>query len=220
MTKAIRLAALALCLPLLFSLTACQKAYYSAMEEMGYHKREILVDRVEDTREANQEAKEQFANALERFRSVVEVDGGELEDKYDTLSSEYELSLDRAETVRSRIAKVEDVAEALFEEWQGEIKEYTSSKLRSQSQRSLNDTKARYSRLIKAMKRASAKMDPVLAAFKDQVLFLKHNLNAKAIASLKGELGSIRSDVDVLIKDMERSIKEADAFIKNMERDK
>jgi len=214
MTNSIRLFVLALCLCFL---PACQSAYYGTMEKFGYHKRDILVDRVEDTREANEEAKEQFANALERFRSVIQVDGGELEEKYDTLNAEYELSVERAATVRKRIVKVENVAEALFEEWRDEIRQYTSSRLRTQSRHSLDDTKARYSRLIKAMKRASEKMDPVLAAFKDQVLFLKHNLNARAIASLKGELGSIRSDVAVLIRDMERSFREANEFIKSME---
>jgi len=41
-------------------------------------------------------------------------------------------------------------------------------------------------------------MDPVLEAFEDQVLFLKHNLNAQAIGALENELGQIRQDVDSL----------------------
>lgn len=197
--------------------TGCQKAYYSAMEKVGYHKRDILVDRVENAQDSQQDAKEQFANALERYRSVVDVDGGELEQKYDVLNSEYEASLAIAEKVRSRINSVEDVAGALFEEWGNEIKEYSSPKLRKSSQAQLSATRSRYSTLIKAMKKASSRMDPVLAAFKDQVLFLKHNLNAKAIAALEGELDSINSDVAALIKEMEKSIAEADAFIKTLE---
>ncbi|QJB56064.1 DUF2959 domain-containing protein [Pseudodesulfovibrio sp. zrk46] len=204
----------------LFSLLftfGCQKAYYAGMEKIGYDKREILADRVENARESQQDAKEQFANALERYRSVVNFDGGDLEDKYNTLNDEYEVSEARAEDVRDRIESVEDVAEALFEEWTEEIQQYTSSKLRRSSQQKLTATKSRYNKLIRAMKKASSKMDPVLAAFKDQVLYLKHNLNAKAIAALEGELGTIRSDVDTLIKEMEKSIAEADAFIKTLE---
>ena len=56
----------------------------------------------------------------------------------------------------------------------------------------------------------------VLAAFRDQVLFLKHNLNAQAIASLETELASVRTDVSSLLKAMEVSIAEANAFIKDM----
>jgi cell fate (sporulation/competence/biofilm development) regulator YmcA (YheA/YmcA/DUF963 family) len=66
------------------------------------------------------------------------------------------------------------------------------------------------------MERARDKIDPVLSALKDQVLFLKHNLNARAIASLQGELGAIESEVAVLVRDMETSIAEANSFIEQI----
>jgi len=67
------------------------------------------------------------------------------------------------------------------------------------------------------MRSAEARMEPVLRAFQDQVLFLKHNLNARAIDSLQGELGSIETDVAQLIREMERSIAESDAFISSLQ---
>lgn len=191
--------------------------YYAGMEKLGYEKRDILSDRVENARESQQEAKEQFASALDRYKSVVSFDGGDLEDKYDTLSAEYETSLDMAEDVRDRIASVEDVAGALFVEWKQEIKQISSPTLRSKSSRKYSTTKNRYEKLIAAMKRASSKMDPILTAFRDQVLYLKHNLNAKAIDALEGELASIQSNVGTLIREMEKSIAEADAFIKTLD---
>jgi hypothetical protein len=211
-----RLALFICVLSLMFTI-GCSGAYYSAMEQVGYDKREILTDRVENARESQEDAKEQFSSALEHFKSVVAFDGGSLQSKYEELNDEYELSESRAETVKDRIDAVEDVAEALFAEWTKEIKQYTSSKLRKSSQSKLIATKRKYSGLIRAMRKAEAKMYPVLAAFKDQVLYLKHNLNAKAIAALEGELGTIRADVDVLIKEMDKSIAEADAFIKTLE---
>lgn len=195
----------------------CSKTYYAAMEKVGYDKRDILADRVESARESQQDAKEQFVDALARYRSVVDFQGGKLEEKYDILKSEYDESEAMAGRVRDRIAAVEDVAGALFAEWEAEIGQYTSATLKRDSQKKFAATKSRYARLLAAMKKASRKMDPVLAAFKDQVLYLKHNLNAKAIAALEGQLGSIRSDVDALIRDMEVSIAEADAFIKTLE---
>jgi hypothetical protein len=111
---------------------------------------------------------------------------------------------------------VEDVADALFAEWEEELGQYSSASLRRSSSRKLVETKRQYSQLISAMKRAERKMDPVLTAFNDQVLFLKHNLNARAIASLQTELGSVEAEVNSLIRDMEASIKEADAFISSM----
>jgi hypothetical protein len=97
-------------------LTSCQTAYYAAMEKLGYPKRDLLVSRVQQARDSQQAAKEQFQSALERFRAVVHFHGGELEAKYNELSAELERSDARAQTVHQRIAAVEEVAEALFKE--------------------------------------------------------------------------------------------------------
>jgi hypothetical protein len=202
----------------LWSLWGCESTYYKTMETMGYHKRDIMVDRVQDARDAQEEAKEQFESALEKFSSVLGFKGGDLEEKYDQLKAEYEESDAKASAVRKRIAAVEDVAEDLFAEWEEELDQYTSSSLKRSSARKLRNTKKKYAQLISAMKRAENKIDPVLAAFQDQVLYLKHNLNAQAIASLQSELASIETDVARLIKEMEASIKEADAFISSMEK--
>ena len=199
-------------------LFGCETTYYKTMETMGYHKRDIMVDRVEDARDAQEEAKEQFESALEKFSSVLGFHGGNLEEKYDALKDEYDESVIKADAVRSRIAAVENVAEDLFAEWQEELNQYTSSSLRRSSARKLRETKSKYAQLIGAMKRAEKKIDPVLSAFHDQVLYLKHNLNAQAIASLQSELASIETDVARLIKEMEVSIKEANSFISSMEK--
>lgn len=205
----------------LLSLTTfgCQTVYYETMEKMGYHKRDLMVSDVEKARDAQQEAKEQFKSALDRFTKTLNIQGGELQEKYDILSNEYEQSEAKAKAVRDRIASVEDVSEALFEEWAAELKEYSSDALRQSSQKKLTHTRTQYAQLIKAMKRAETKMDPVLAKFKDQVLFLKHNLNAQTIASLKSELVSVESNIASLIKELNASIKEADSFIAAMAKD-
>jgi len=203
-------------LAVLLMFTGCQTAYYKTMEKVGYHKRDLLVSRVETARDVQQEAKEQFQTALERFTEVLGFDGGDLEKKYNQLNKEYEKSESKAEAVRDRIASVEDVAEALFKEWEAELQEYSSDSLRRASQVKLDDTRQRYAQLISAMKRAESKIDPVLTAFRDQVLFLKHNLNAQAIASIQNELVSVESNIATLVREMERSIGEADSFIQAM----
>lgn len=102
----------------------------------------------------------------------------------------------------------------MFDEWEDELDRYESTSLRQSSERKLNETHKQYSLLIDRMHKAEERMDPVLQAFEDQVLFLKHNLNAQAIGSLEGELGRIRQDVDALIRNMEQSIAESEALIK------
>lgn len=196
----------------------CQTAYFNALESFGYQKRELLVDRVEDARDAQEQAKEQFRSALEEFTAVVNFRGGELEEKYEQLNAEFEESKIKAEAVSDRIDAVQDVAEALFDEWESELEQYSDDTLRRSSAAQLKQTRQRYSQLIRAMESAEDKIDPVLAAFQDQVLFLKHNLNAQAIASLQNELGSVQNNVALLIEEMEASIREANAFIDAMVR--
>jgi hypothetical protein len=194
-------------------LIGCQSLYYNTMEKFGYQKHEILVDRVGDARDEQQEAKEQFKTTLERFNEVVNFDGGELEEKYEILNAEYKRCESKAEDVKDRIAAIEDVGEALFKEWEAELDQYSNAKLRRSSQEKLIQTRREYDQLIRSMHRAEDRIDPVLAAFQDQVLFLKHNLNASAIASLKNELAVVEIDVDSLIREMETAIAEADLFI-------
>ena len=125
---------------IVISISGCRSAYYGALEKAGYHKRDILVTRVEKAQESQTEAKEQFASALEQFSSVVNFDGGSLEDRYNALNSEFEKSEARAEDVSKRIDSVQSVAEALFDEWEDELDAYSSQNLRRQSERQLKNT--------------------------------------------------------------------------------
>ena len=197
-------------------LSGCQSAYYKTMETFGKHKRDILVSRVGNARDAQEEAKEQFQSALEKFTSVVNVPGSKLQYKYYELKGELDHSETKAQAVSKRIADVESVAEDLFDEWQTELDKYTDRDLRRTSAQKLKETQAQYEQLIGAMKQAEKKIEPVLSAFRDQVLFLKHNLNAQAVASLQDELVSIESNVAALVKEMNASIAEANTFISSM----
>ena len=207
----------ALSLVVLLGLTGCQSAYYATMEKFGIEKRDILVDRVEEAKDAQQDAQQQFSSALEEFSTLINFDGGELQTVYDNLNDQYEASKASAERVSARIDKVESVAGALFDEWQDELEKYSNDRLRRDSQQKLADTRRRYDTLLRSMRRAESKMAPVLSALQDNVLYLKHNLNASAIGALQGEFGGIKRDVDQLIKDMNKAIAESTAFINAMQ---
>ncbi|MDQ0290127.1 DUF2959 domain-containing protein [Oligosphaera ethanolica] len=194
-------------------LCGCSTMYYGAMEKFGVHKRDILMDRVKDARDSQDEAKTQFLSAMDQFKSVVNFTGGDLEKEYNRLNDALQSSEARATAVRDRIKAVEDVSQALFKEWRAEIKQYSSDALRNASQRKHDQTVDKYDDLLRAMKNAESKLEPVLVSMRDQVLFLKHNLNARAIAGLSSELASVQGNVDSLIRDMDTAIQQADQFI-------
>ncbi len=196
--------------------TGCSSTYYNTLEKFGYAKRDLLVDRVEKAQESQTEAKEQFASALEKFLAVTKIQGGDLQEKYEAMSAEFKRSEARAEEVRERINAVESVADALFSEWKQELRQYSSATLRSESQRQLDATRRDYENVLRLMRRAAERMDPVIGTFRDQVLFLKHNLNARALASLSSTNRDLESDIARLIADMETSIREAEVFIQSL----
>jgi len=201
-------------------MAGCAVHRIAIKEQFGYAKREQLVDKVQDARDGQMAAKRQFESALKEFLAVTSVSGEqlrELEARYDKLNEEYERSESRAKTVHDRIRSVQQVGDALFREWKEELNEYTNQSLRRSSEEQLESTRRQYARLIDVMKAAEARMTPVLAAFKDQVLFLKHNLNARAIASLQQNVEQIQNDVTRLVREMEASIAEANAFIEQMQ---
>ena len=202
---------------IMLGLSGCSTIYYGTMEKLGIHKRDIMVDRVKAARDTQNEAKTQFLTAMDQFKSVVNFQGGDLEREYNKLNATLQKSEAKAAEVRSRIQAVEDVAAALFGEWRAEIKQYASDTLRKSSQRKYDATKEKYAELIEAMQKAESKLDPALVPLRDQVLFMKHNLNAKAIAGLSDELLSVQMNVDTLVRDIESSIAQADAFIASLQ---
>ncbi len=202
---------------LIFLVTGCQTTYYAVWEKLGKEKRHLLKDNVEKVKKDQEEASEQFESVVAKIKALYGFDGGELEDVYEKLKDEYQECEERAETVRDRIDNVEEIASDLFKEWEKEINAISNVSLKSKSRLSLQKTRLRYKKLEKVMKRAEKKMEPVLRTLNDYVLYLKHNLNAKAVGALKGEVREIEQEVFSLVSDMQKSIKEANDFVKTME---
>jgi ElaB/YqjD/DUF883 family membrane-anchored ribosome-binding protein len=199
-------------------LAGCETAYYSAMESVGFAKRDILASRVVSARDSQLAAKEEITDALTEFGKVVSYEGGDLETQYKRLAAQLEDSEEAARAVRSRIADVEGVADALFDEWQAELAQYSSASLRSQSEQQLRQTRERYREMLGAMKRAEGRLEPALQPLRDQVLFLKHNLNARAVAGLKGEVSRVDAQVNQLVAELNKAIAEANSFIADLEK--
>ena len=199
------------------ALAGCKSTYYAAYEKVGVYKRDLLKKRVVAARDDQQAASEQFKDALTKLKEVYQFDGGKLEQAYRDLDSEYKQSEERAAAVRKRITDVETVGSDLFKEWEQEIKQIATPALADGSRRQLRETRARFDLMVEALKKAERSMQPVLTKLHDYVLYLKHNLNAAAIASLRGEATNIQAEIASLITDMNTSIAKADEFIKTIQ---
>ncbi len=203
-------------LVILSLLSSCSSLYYASMEKLGKEKRDILVQRVLEGKKDQEKAKEQIKTTLEAFQELTGFEGGNLEKTYKKLNGEFQEAEERAKELSDRIKSIDKVAGDLFAEWDKEIGEMKNRELRVSSQKMLRETRARHQQYLRRMVATERKMKPVLVAFRDQVLFLKHNLNAKAIGSLKNTSDKLDTEVGALITDMEGSIAEADSFIQSL----
>ncbi|MCB1279425.1 DUF2959 domain-containing protein [Prosthecobacter sp.] len=200
----------------LLTLASCNTVYYAAWEKLGYEKRDLLKSAVKKARGEQKEAGEQFQDALTQLKKLTNYNGGNLESAYNRFKGEYEDCEAQATDVRRQIREVDTVARDLFREWENEIRQYENASLAADSRRKLSETRARFEPLSRSLHAAESTMDPVLRQFRDQVLFLKHNLNAAAIGSLRGTADNIQGDIQRLLDQMNRSIAEADRFIQTL----
>lgn len=198
------------------ALTGCTRTYYKAMATLGKEKRDILISRVKDSRKDQQQAKEQIKTTMEKFQELTGFQGGSLEKNYKELNGQYEKAADSAQKLHDRIESIDQVSGDMFREWQKEIDSMDNRKLKQQSADMLRQARLQEASYLKSMRLTEARMTPVLKAFHDQVLFLKHNLNARAIGSLKGTSARISTDVDVLLTQIDGSMAQADSLINSL----
>jgi hypothetical protein len=212
-----RKALTALTLVCLLLITGCTTIYNATMEGVfGYEKRELFKKSVASLQEEQKDAQKEFTDALTRLKQLYGFSGGELESVYEKVKSSYERCDGEAKAVHTRIENMEDLAKSMFSEWEKEIQQYTNPNLAATSRDQLRQTKDRYVQLSKTVREAETAMQPVLGQLKDNVLFLKHNLNASAIGSLQGEASGIQKQIEQLLSQMNTAIEASDSFIKTL----
>lgn len=198
-------------------LTGCQTAYYGVMEKFGVEKRDLLRKAVALARDEQKETGKEFQDALTRLQVLYGGTGSDLEKTYGRLKADLDSCRSGAEDARKRIRDMDRVAEDLFAEWNSEIAQFSNPAFAADSRRKLSETRSKYQQLAGSLRSAESTMEPVLKSFQEHVLYLKHNLNAAAIGSLKGEATRIETQIRDLIVQMNGSIQQADAFIRTLE---
>jgi Protein of unknown function (DUF2959) len=204
------------CVLLVLLLSGCKSTYYKTMRTLGKEKRDILVQRIKDAKKDQDQTKQQLQTTMESFQALTGFQGGSLEKSYKRLNSDYESAASQAGKLHDKVQSIDQVSKDLFNEWQGEINDMDNGKLKSQDTVMLRNAKSRQATYMRAMRATEDRITPVLKSFRDQVLFLKHNLNARAIGSLKTTSAGLQNDVADLIQSIDASSQEADKLISSL----
>jgi hypothetical protein len=195
-------------------LLSCQSANYgSSSTKPDYPKLGLLADRVAEAREAEEAAVEQLQETGEQLSELVDFSGTDPQEVVTATTTQYDNSVDAAVALGTAIAAVEETATTIFQEWQIELDAYTDPAIKADSQAKLGETWQRYGSTMQVLSQSEAKMQPLLNALNANVTFLRGNLNTSALESRKVELGSIKNDIDALIRKMNIAIDSCDAFL-------
>lgn len=179
--------------------------------------RDVLVSNVKHTGKAQKNVKKQFESSLDKFIEITNSSKNPTNVKYKKVEAEYDKCQRAANDLSSNIGQVEHWGEELFKEWNKELSDFNDPKLAADSQRMLNNSYAKFQRVLTQMKRAEHEMNSVLVVFGDKVLFLKHASATEAIVTLeKREILAIEGNINNLIIEMEAAISEADRFIQSL----
>jgi hypothetical protein len=189
----------------------CQSAYYGTMQTIGVEKREILRDRIGDWREVQQQAKAEVDDAYHLFTTLSFT--GELESFYKELDKAAGRVAGGAEDVTGRIERVEMVGVDVFQEWTTGVGEIQNASLRASSEKTLQSARARYQGLLDSMRNAEGKMALVVTAFRDRVIFLKHNLTEQTVSDLKTVTEDMQREIQPMGRAIDVATAEADEFV-------
>lgn len=197
-------------------LSSCSSIYYNTWEFLGQEKRDLLESKMESAQSSQEDASEQLKDSLEVIREKYSFKEGDLEDTYDDLSDDYDDFESRSKDLKKRIESAQEVADDLFEEWKDEAYALSNETYKENSLSKRRVTMKNFSETIASLNSVQTKMDRILKQYKDQVIYLKHNLNAKIIGKLQVELKSIMGDVSGLIKEIELSKSKTSNFISEL----
>ena len=203
-----------LALGLALGLTGCQSAYYGTLQTVGIEKREILRNRIGDWRDDLQQAKAEVDNAYHLFATVSASE--ELESLYKELDKGATRVAGRVENVTGRTNGAEKIAADIFQEWATGIGEIQNTSLRASSEKRLQTARVRYQSLLDSMRNAEEKMALVGTAFRDRVIFFKHNLTEQAVSDLKTSAEDMRREIQPMNQAIDVATAEADAFVSTL----
>lgn len=159
-----------------------------------------LSERIEEVHVATEVSKERMNAAVEALRSMTSSDfRGDALVAHAELTRSIESSEEQAETLRDHVTEMKDTASELFERWAQDLEGFTNAEMRQSSQKRLEDTRTRYQTIVAAVDPALWSLDAVNRDLRDHALFLGHDFNKSAVASVRPgveALGKQRTELD------------------------
>lgn len=205
-------------LPLLPAVVACTTVDPYAELDYGQLTREQLTASIEDARDTQTAVRAQFDATLDQFVTLVSADRNNWQTAFDQLKAEYAANQAQAAIIRSLIEDVESHSADLFNEWESELALFQDQNLRFKRELDLQEARRQCGQLLLSLHATENRMIPVLSAFRDYLVFLQDNLDARTVASLQPELAAMAGNIADLFYNIDSTIVESDEFLAELAR--
>ena len=159
----------------------------SGLTQEGLKLTERFVKTSGETVKAIAETKVQIGKTLAVYNSLGD-EGKDRRKLYKNLMKEMDNCDKRVEGVRKRTAEMNGAASMYFEERGKSVESIGSEDLRARGQARLEESKAEYAHILELGQAAGGDYQGFMAKLRDQVLFLGHDLNPDALASLDDDV--------------------------------
>lgn len=195
------------------ALAGCSGMYHAAIEQLGWEPQDILVNRVTIARDCQAAARNQFDRLVSLVRDLVTDDSEEAAQRVNALRSAYADAEIRAREVRARVAKVAAAGSAVFDERRRADAAIRDPAARERAMQRTAQAEARYGEMLTTMRQAADATGPALAAVQAALASLGPQPSDDAVGALHGAVADVDATVAALVRDLDQSIAEADAFV-------
>jgi len=203
-TRTLETAALSLMLAIGWTTVAAAQA--------GVKQAENLVKKTEASAKAITEAREQIKTTLDGYNALIEGNVEDTKKAYGNLQKEMDRSDDRAEDVGKRIDEMNVEADKYFADWTRSLDGISSPDLRARSEERMKDARSRYDQILATTGKAGDMFASFIQNLRDQVTYLGHDLNPRALASLEGDATKLNTAAESFFGKIDSAIDEATSY--------
>jgi hypothetical protein len=151
-----------------------------------------LVERVERVSAELDASKATMLAAIQKLQAVTAPEfQGDAVLAHKELENTLDDSDDQAKALRKSIDKMRAAAEPVFEQWTKDLEAYSNPEMRARSQQRLAAARERYDSVVAAVEPVLVEYETVNQTLHDHLLFLSHDMNPAAVATIQDDVRSV-----------------------------
>lgn len=126
-----------------------------------------------------------------------------------------ELSEQQGEVLAKSVEPMQRAADELFHRWTKDLENFGNTRMRTRSQSRLDETRTRYQSILGATQAAQIALDAYNNDLKDHALFLRHDLNATSVETIRGDVRLLNEQIQDLDKRFDATTAAARAYVES-----